>query len=95
MVGSINEKHVAQADNKHAVETPDAPLSVDSREHHNIDAKAHHTHGIVAKEKDLDKAYLYMNEHSNEADNVEAEAIDLVKLRRKIDWRIVPIMFAW
>lgn len=39
--------------------------------------------------KDLDKAYLYLN-HQSQAD----ETVDLKALRRKIDWWIVPIMFA-
>jgi hypothetical protein len=38
--------------------------------------------------KDLDKAYLFLTEHSNGDDSV-----DLKALRRKIDWRIVPLMF--
>lgn len=39
--------------------------------------------------KDLDKAYIYLTQHNN-AD----ETVDLKALRRKIDWWIVPIMFA-
>ncbi|KFY32595.1 hypothetical protein V493_00064 [Pseudogymnoascus sp. VKM F-4281 (FW-2241)] len=39
--------------------------------------------------KDLDQAYLYIN-HQSQAD----ETVDLKALRRKIDWWIVPIMFA-
>jgi hypothetical protein len=38
--------------------------------------------------RDVDKAYVYLNRH-NEVD----ETVDLKALRRKIDWRIVPIMF--
>jgi hypothetical protein len=39
--------------------------------------------------KDLDKAYIYLT-HQN---NVGDETVDIKALRRKIDWRIVPIMF--
>lgn len=39
--------------------------------------------------RDLDEAYLYLN-HQSEA----GETVDLKALRRKIDWWIVPIMFA-
>ena len=100
MTSSINEKQVAQsdeklvahADNKQFISTPDAPLSVDSREHHPIDTK--NPHNGITNEKDLDRAYLYMNEHATEAETADADAVDLVRLRRKIDWRIVPIMFA-
>lgn len=94
MVGSINEKQLAASDNKQVVEKPAAPLSIsgsgsqdpDSKDHHHVAANG------VTHEKDLDKAYLYMKGHEGEgADEVD---VDLVKLRRKIDWRIVPIMLA-
>lgn len=55
-----------------------------------IDAQS--THSPVARSiesKDLDKAYLYLN-HQGQTD----ETVDLKALRRKIDWWIVPIMFA-
>ena len=92
MVGSINEKQLAP--NKQVVETPDAPLSISGSGSQDPDRKDHHhvTANGVANEKDLDKAYLYMKGHEGEgADEVD---VDLVKLRRKIDWRIVPIMLA-
>ncbi|KAG0645306.1 Thiamine pathway transporter THI73 [Hyphodiscus hymeniophilus] len=37
---------------------------------------------------DLDEAYLFLTSH-----NVDDDSVDLKALRRKIDWRIVPIMF--
>ncbi|KFZ07570.1 hypothetical protein V501_06325 [Pseudogymnoascus sp. VKM F-4519 (FW-2642)] len=40
-------------------------------------------------EDDLDDAFKYLHDHSN----AESTSIDLAALRRKIDWRIVPIMF--
>ena len=39
--------------------------------------------------KDLDKAYWFVQEH----DAAQWSALDLKALRRKIDWRIVPLMF--
>ena len=87
MVGSIDEKQVAHSfsNDKEIVPTPDRPLSLSGSQHKD-------TQHVVANEKDLDKAYLYMKGHEGEgADDVD---IDLVKLRRKIDWRIVPIMLA-
>lgn len=41
------------------------------------------------RERDLDEAFKYLNEHTN----AELGEINLAALRRKIDWRIVPIMF--
>lgn len=38
--------------------------------------------------KDVDKAYIFLTEH-----NAGDVSVDLKALRRKIDWRIVPIMF--
>ena len=46
-------------------------------------AEAKGVHG-----KDVDKAFIFLSEHSNGDDS-----IDLKALRRKIDWRIVPVMF--
>lgn len=39
---------------------------------------------------DLDQAYWYVQQSNNAA---EATPSELAALRRKIDWRIVPIMF--
>lgn len=83
MAGSTSEKKVAHAEGKQVVETPDAPLS--------LTGSTKDTHHVVADQKDLDKAYLYMKGHEGEAEDVD---VDLAKLRRKIDWRIVPIMLA-
>lgn len=55
-----------------------------------FDGQSAHSPGAGSIEsKDLDKAYLYLN-HQSEA----GETVDLKALRRKIDWWIVPIMFA-
>jgi hypothetical protein len=40
-------------------------------------------------EVDLDDAFKYLHDHAHAA----FTSIDLAALRRKIDWRIVPIMF--
>lgn len=85
MSGPINEKQVSHANDK---QVDSAPLSISGSQ----DRQTKDTHHVVANEKDLDKAYLYMKGHEGEgADDVD---VDLVKLRRKIDWRIVPIMLA-
>lgn len=39
---------------------------------------------------ELDEAFRYLHDHAGS----ETQAVDLHALRRKIDWRIVPIMFA-
>lgn len=39
--------------------------------------------------KDLDQAYIYLAQQ-----NHDLETVNLAALRRKVDWRIVPIMFA-
>jgi hypothetical protein len=39
---------------------------------------------------DLDEAFKYLHNHTD----AESTGIDLAALRRRIDWRIVPIMFA-
>lgn len=40
--------------------------------------------------KKQDAAGKYLQEH---ADNAAADSVDLKKLRAKIDWHIVPLMF--
>ncbi|RDW77708.1 hypothetical protein BP6252_05761 [Coleophoma cylindrospora] len=47
------------------------------------------THNIK-EVRDIDEAFKYLNEHTS----IETESINLAALRRKIDWSIVPIMFA-
>jgi MFS family permease len=39
----------------------------------------------------LDDAWSFLNSHA--ATNIESSTIDMNKLRRKIDWHIVPLMF--
>lgn len=41
--------------------------------------------------KSVDDAWSYLHRHDH--DSTEAGSVDLRALRRKIDWRIVPLMF--
>jgi hypothetical protein len=41
-----------------------------------------------ASDSDVDAAWQFLNKHRNAASDVNIDA-----LRRKIDWRIVPLMF--
>ncbi|KFY26147.1 hypothetical protein V493_04242 [Pseudogymnoascus sp. VKM F-4281 (FW-2241)] len=41
------------------------------------------------RDVDLDDAFKYLHDHAD----AESTSIDLAALRRKIDWRLVPIMF--
>ncbi len=50
-----------------------------------------HDHAGIA-DRDLDQAYKYLE--SKDDGLPSSEGINLAALRRKIDWRIVPIMFA-
>jgi hypothetical protein len=43
--------------------------------------------------KDLDLAFKYIQDAKQGADEGLAENVDLKALRRKIDWRILPVMF--
>lgn len=56
------------------------------------DTSSSPAHGIgeKANHNDLDQAYWYVHESNNA---VEATPRELSALRRKVDWRIVPIMF--
>lgn len=49
---------------------------------------------IVGAERDddVDDAFKYLHDHA--VAGGESTSINLAALRRKIDWRIVPIMFA-
>ena len=53
---------------------------------HPVRDKGHGPH-----DQKLDQAYWYVQDSSNA---VEATSAELRRLRRKIDWWIVPIMFA-
>lgn len=44
----------------------------------------------VEPDDDLDEAFRYLHNHTD----AESAGIDLAALRRRIDWHIVPIMFA-
>ena len=39
----------------------------------------------------VDDAWLFLNKHQN--DDLNTELVDIRRLRRKVDWRIVPLMF--
>ena len=59
------------------------------------DTSSLHAHPVTekghgARDQDLDQAYWYVQDSSNA---VEATPTELRRLRRKIDWWIVPIMF--
>jgi hypothetical protein len=43
--------------------------------------------------RDLDEAFKYIQNSKQNFDEAAAENVDLKSLRRKIDWRILPIMF--
>lgn len=59
-------------------------------------AQQHPAAGAVADDdkmsggSDVDAAWVFLNEHRDVAG---VDAVDLKKLRARIDWRIVPIMF--
>lgn len=42
------------------------------------------------EQRDLDDAFEYLHTHTD----AESDAVNLPALRRKIDWHIIPIMFA-
>ncbi|KFY12033.1 hypothetical protein V492_04134 [Pseudogymnoascus sp. VKM F-4246] len=46
----------------------------------------------AVRDDDLDDAFKYLHDHDHAS--AESTRINLAALRRKIDWRIVPIMFA-
>jgi hypothetical protein len=45
-----------------------------------------------AEKRNVDAAWKFLNEHNGA--NVTTENVDIGKIRRKVDWRIVPLMFA-
>ncbi|KAI9158878.1 Thiamine pathway transporter THI73 [Paramyrothecium foliicola] len=48
----------------------------------------------VRPDTNVDAAWKFLNDHRNAAGSEEAdETVDIDKLRHKIDWRIVPLMF--
>jgi hypothetical protein len=51
--------------------------------------------GVVAQQlpsEKQDEALQYLEGHHN-VDSAEVDAVDLKKLRTKVDWNIVPLMF--
>ena len=82
-MGSISdEKQTRVSDEKHT-NSSDAEVPSQSSLKSPTSPETTDVHG-----KDVDKAFIFLAEHSNGDDS-----IDLKALRRKIDWRIVPIMF--
>jgi hypothetical protein len=47
---------------------------------------------VDSNNKDLDLAFKYIN-NAKDDDEVIAHDVDLKALRRRIDWRILPVMF--
>lgn len=67
----------------------DANVNVSSRDNSSLNAPDKVGAEYSNPRKDIDKAYWYVREH----DHPQWSLLELKKLRRKIDWRIVPIMF--
>lgn len=44
--------------------------------------------------KDVDTAWEFLNRHRGTTTAEDAGTVDITALRRKIDWHIVPLMFA-
>ncbi|KAL3421352.1 major facilitator superfamily transporter [Phlyctema vagabunda] len=61
-------------------------------EKHSVDTTNHAVSSTTDEKhgRDLDDAFKYLHDHTN----AESEGTNLSALRRKIDWHIVPIMFA-
>lgn len=53
-------------------------------------APQHHRDDASSGSSDVDAAWVFLNQHR---DVPGVDAVDLKRLRRRIDWRIVPIMF--
>ena len=70
-----------------AADTKDDTLSKDTSSSH---AQGSGEESHTPSHHDLDQAYWYVHESR---DAIEATPRELQTLRRKVDWRIVPIMF--
>ena len=80
MAAISDEKQVSSSDEKQVSSSDDKQVRTSSQNTPN---------GVYEKDnRDVDKAYIFLTEHQSGDDSV-----DLKALRRKIDWRIVPIMF--
>ena len=56
------------------------------------DENSKRTGSYSTRGRDLDQAYWYVQESRSHNED-QASASELKALRRKVDWRIVPIMF--
>ena len=79
MSGLVEEKQIAIPDEKQTTAKSSTEISKHSSENT----------PTTTTGKDLDQAYVFLSEHNNNGD----ENINLKALRRKIDWRIIPLMF--
>lgn len=64
--------------------TPDADKAPQVQSMRDEDASENH----ARKEKDVDDAYRFLVDHSE-----STSSLDIRRIQRKVDWRIVPIMF--
>ncbi|KAK5169976.1 hypothetical protein LTR04_005366 [Oleoguttula sp. CCFEE 6159] len=69
------------------------PESGDPQTLSNLKASGMSESKHVPHSQDLDQAYWYVQEASSGRDAIPASESILKSLRRRIDWRIVPIMF--
>jgi hypothetical protein len=51
----------------------------------------HSSHGSESSASNVDGAWKFLDDHREVAAN--SEPVDIDRLRRKIDWHIVPLMF--
>lgn len=79
----VEEKQIAIPDEKQTT----AKSSTEISKHSSLNSPTAVTHKDIAG-KDLDEAFLFLAEHNDGDSNINLKA-----LRRKIDWRIIPLMF--
>lgn len=48
----------------------------------------------ISKKSGMDRAYDFLAKGGADFNEEQGRNIDLKRLRRKVDWRIVPLMFA-
>jgi hypothetical protein len=49
---------------------------------------------IMLEKKQLDRAFVFLNDAEHENVHIgESEDLNIKAIRRKVDWRVVPIMF--
>ena len=77
-------------DDKQAVDATDRSSS--SSPPKRVASHDERRHAAGVRDKDLDRAFKYLEGREDAA--TDAEDVNIKALKRKIDWRIVPIMFA-